>query len=127
MVTSGPAQTRSFSPLTAAFLVDLVDLITFGPLGIRAGLLLGALAGFVLAPSLGFEKRRWLPALLAGVYCMVPGTAVVPLAAALTGLRLLSAPREPAPPVEGEREEPTGSIDANYRSSWDEDPKRPPD
>ena len=106
-----------------ALLLDLADLLTFGPLGLWTGLLLGLVLGWMLAPQLGFASRRWLPSLLAGVYCMTPGTALIPLAAIWTGVRSLASPPG-QPPARGA--DARGSLEADYEARWedDEDPPR---
>ena len=84
----GPAPSRSLpgmakrivGPMIAAIAIDLLDLATFGPVGLYTGLLLGAVAGYWLAPLLGFPPhRRWLSALATGVYCTLPLTGPLPL------------------------------------------------
>ncbi|MCA9511218.1 MAG: hypothetical protein KC560_10985 [Myxococcales bacterium] len=87
------------SPALAGLLVDATDLATFGPLGLAIGGLAGALVGWQVAPRLGLAERRWLPSLLAGVYCMAPGTSFVPLATllAVAGSLLGAIPKDAAP------------------------------
>ncbi len=64
-------------PLTAGLIVDVVDLSTFG----APGLVIGALAGWVLAGQLRFSWRGRLSAAAAcGVYCLFPPTNFLPLA-----------------------------------------------
>lgn len=85
-------------PYLAAALLDAVDLATFGPLGLWLGFLLGSLAGWFLAESLGFKpQNRWMGAALGGVYCMLPGTSVLPVATFVTAVRQFSGRREPPP------------------------------
>jgi hypothetical protein len=117
----------ALSAVGTALLLDAADLITFGPIGVWTGLLLGGLLGWGLAPQLGFPGRRWLPSILAGLYCMMPGTALMPLAAIFVGVRSLSAPVPPPiePPVEP-RAEP-GAIEAEYKSRWDDESSDPRD
>jgi len=72
-------------PALAGMALDLLDLITMGPIGLWTGMIVGTAFGYVLAPTLGFSaKRRWLCALLAGIYCTLPTTGFVPLATVLT-------------------------------------------
>lgn len=74
---------RLLGPMLAGLAIDAVDLATFGPIGVYYGLLLGGAVGWFLAPSLGFPARkRWVSALLTGVYCTMPFTSVLPLATA---------------------------------------------
>ena len=77
--------------ILVGFLLDGLDLLTFGPLGIRLGFIVGFLAAFFLFSSVGIPmKKRLLYSLAAGVYCLIPGTERWPLGtilAALMGLR----------------------------------------
>jgi hypothetical protein len=69
-------------------LLDAVDLATFGPLGLWVGFVLGSLTGWFLAESLGFKRgNRWMGGVLGGLYCMLPGTSVLPVATIVTALR----------------------------------------
>ncbi|MBX3373647.1 MAG: hypothetical protein KF817_07420 [Phycisphaeraceae bacterium] len=71
-------------PIGAGMVLDAVDLITMGPLGLTAGLALGAVVGWWLAPVFGLRgRRRWIAAVLAGAYCAIPGTEVLPMATVL--------------------------------------------
>lgn len=96
-----PRLNRAFGPVAAGMLLDLIDLATFGPIGLITGLPVGAAAGWWMASALGVEKknRRWF-ALAAAIYCTIPFTAVIPLAT-LTGayVRFKQSDRErlPAP------------------------------
>ena len=107
-------------PIAGGMLLDALDLATFGPVGLRAGLVVGALAGWLLAPGLGVSpKRRWLVALGAGAYCMVPFTAFLPLGTLAGALVRLRGAKPDEPP-----EEPPGateSIEAEYSARWDDD------
>lgn len=72
---------RAFGPIVAGLIIDLVDLATFGPVGLVLGLPVGGLAGYWMGRALGFDKRASLwCALAAGVYCTIPGTELIPLA-----------------------------------------------
>ena len=77
--------------ILVGLLLDALDLLTFGPLGIRFGFFVGFVAAFVLFSLVGVSlKRRFLCSLLAGIYCLVPGTERFPLGtvlAAMMGLR----------------------------------------
>ena len=119
-----PAQGSTAAPpsvLTSvgtALLVDAADLITFGAIGVWTGFLLGAVLGWTLAPQLGFPERRWLPAVFAGAYCMMPGTALVPLAAIVTGVRgWAEKHQQPEPPADPPAR--PGAIEADYEARWD--------
>lgn len=71
---------RAFGPVVAGMILDLVDLATFGPVGLFLGLPIGGLAGYWLGFALGLSpKARWVCALAGGVYCTIPGTEFLPL------------------------------------------------
>jgi hypothetical protein len=92
-------------------LLDLLDLATPGPVGLELGLPLGAVAGWLLA-SRGRAQggAHLLLALLAAVYCMLPGTEPLPLAtAASVVLRLLGGGAQGGDPP---------APRADYTSSW---------
>lgn len=72
---------RAFGPVVAGLIIDFVDLATFGPIGLYLGLPIGAFAGYWMGRALGLApKPSLLCALAAGIYCMVPGTEMLPLA-----------------------------------------------
>lgn len=75
----------ALGPIAAGILLDLLDLATFGPVGLIIGLPVGAAAGWWMAGALGVEKenRKWF-ALGAAIYCAIPFTELIPLAT-LTG------------------------------------------
>jgi len=102
-----------YAPVLAGFILDAFDFATLGPVGLCAGLLVGGAAGWWLAPSFGFRpERRWLCALLAGVYCALPFTSYLPVAT-LLGLSSRLAGGGPA-------ERPGAEvIDVEFRPSRD--------
>lgn len=72
---------RAFGPIAAGIIVDFVDFITFGPIGLILGLPVGGLAGYWMGSCLRLSPRTcWLCAVTAGVYCTVPFTELLPLA-----------------------------------------------
>lgn len=72
---------RAFGPVVAGLIIDFVDLATFGPIGLYLGLPIGAFAGYWMGRALGLApKPSLLCALAAGLYCMMPGTEMLPLA-----------------------------------------------
>ncbi|MBW2274095.1 MAG: hypothetical protein JRG96_12545 [Deltaproteobacteria bacterium] len=111
---------RFFGPMVAGLAIDGLDLITYGPIGLYAGLILGGSAGYLLAPMLGFSERgRWLSALLTGVYCTVPLTGFLPAAAIAAGLSQVFLHGQEARPDEITNEgdpalRPEGSIEVDY-------------
>jgi hypothetical protein len=75
---------RAFGPVAAGLVIDMLDLATFGPIGLFIGLPIGALMGYWMGQSLGLEpKARGWCALAAGIYCLVPVTEFLPLATLL--------------------------------------------
>ena len=112
----------------SGLLLDLADLVTFGPIGLWAGAALGLLLGWSLAPQLGFASRRWLPAALSGLYFTTPGTALLPLAGLLAAVRSLTAraraaaPQPAAPSPDVARRQGGDAIEADYVSRWHDDP-----
>jgi hypothetical protein len=90
---------RAFGPIAAGILLDVLDLTTFGPIGLILGLPVGAAAGWWMADALGVEKknRKWF-ALSAAIYCALPFTEVIPLAT-LTGAYVRFRQGGPKPPL----------------------------
>ncbi len=78
---------RAFGPVVAGLVIDFVDLATFGPIGLYLGLPIGGFAGYWMGRALGLERKPSLVcALLAGVYCMIPGTEMIPVATVVGAL-----------------------------------------
>ena len=104
MEKSSPAQpkpsqaqrlNRAFGPVVAGLVIDFVDLATFGPIGLYLGLPIGAFAGYWMGRALGLDRKpSLLCALAAGIYCMMPGTEMIPIA---TVVGALARYRESAP------------------------------
>jgi hypothetical protein len=77
--SSGPYKRaeRAFGPILAGVFLDAIDLASMGP----GGFILGGLAGYWIASIYALPlNRRLLLAFLAGYYCMLPATHLVPLA-----------------------------------------------
>jgi hypothetical protein len=65
-----------------ALLIDALNLVLRGPLALKLGFPLGALAAFVILRRLGWRGQRlWTAVVLAGLYVMAPDPGVVPMAA----------------------------------------------
>jgi len=111
-------------PVLAGLLLDLLDLATYGPIGLWAGLLVGGLGGYLLAVSMGVpSQRRLFYAGLAGLYCMLPFTAFLPLGTllgTLVRLREHAPPRAPAASAPGPKAD-RPAIEAEFRSRWEDD------
>jgi len=72
---------RTFGPIAAGMIIDLVDLVLFGPIKLFLGFPIGGLTGYWMGRALGLNKKASLfCALAAGIYCMIPGTEFIPLA-----------------------------------------------
>ena len=75
---------RSFGFLIGAMILDIVDLASFGPLGI-GGFFIGIFVGWWMLSvyDLSIKTKIWL-SLLAGIYCLVPFTELIPVATLIT-------------------------------------------
>ena len=94
---------RAFGPVVAGLIIDFVDLATFGPIGRYLGFPIGAFAGYWMGRALGLERKPCLLcALAAGIYCMMPGTEMIPIATVVGALARYreSAPKSDAAPSE---------------------------
>ena len=102
--SQGQRLNRAFGPVVAGLIIDFVDLATFGPIGTYLGLPIGGFAGYWMGRALGLERKpSLLCALLAGVYCMIPGTEMIPVA---TIVGALARYRESAPQAEVDTAKP---------------------
>lgn len=74
-----------FTPILAGLFIDLVDFLTWGPHGLRKGLVVGGVTGLWLGwlNKMPLSKSV-IGALLAGIYCAVPFTERLPLATIIT-------------------------------------------
>ena len=89
---------RAFGPVVAGLIIDLVDLATFGPIGLVLGLPIGGAAGYWMGRTLGLGKKpSLLCALAAGIYCTIPGTEFLPIAT-LVGAFARYSESKPKPP-----------------------------
>jgi hypothetical protein len=72
---------RSLGPVGAGMVLDLVDFATFGPIGIFLGYIAGSAVSWYLTGVLGLPmKWRKMISIFGGIYCMVPGTELIPVA-----------------------------------------------
>jgi hypothetical protein len=77
----------ALGPLAGGMLIDFADLITPGPVGVFGGLLVGMPVGWWVASIYGFSvPSRCLIATLAGIYCTIPGTELIPLATMVSAI-----------------------------------------
>ena len=110
---------KVLGPVLAGLMLDLLDFATYGPVGLSAGLVVGGIGGYFLAWSLGVDSsRRLFYAGLAGIYCMMPFTAFLPVATVLGTIIQLRESDPPEPPAGPDGSPP--SLEAEYRSRWDE-------
>jgi hypothetical protein len=87
-----------WAPILTALAIDLADLAMIGPTGLVAGFWVGFALTGMLTLATGVPLRRAaVLSLLAGIYCMLPFTDLVPLATMLTLLRLALLRRSPEP------------------------------
>ncbi|MEZ6121630.1 MAG: hypothetical protein R3C49_00485 [Planctomycetaceae bacterium] len=71
---------RAIGPVAAGMIIDALDVLTLGPVGLLLGIPVGVIAGYWLGRSLGLEKNASLVcAAAAAVYCTVPLTEILPL------------------------------------------------
>jgi hypothetical protein len=102
----GPAPQPGVRAGRRGLIIDFVDLATFGPIGRYLGFPIGAFAGYWMGRALGLERKPCLLcALAAGIYCMMPGTELIPIA---TVVGALARYRESAPKPDAAPSEPHG-------------------
>ena len=78
---------RSFGPLAGGYLLDLMDLATFGPVGFYLGPVLGGLLGWWLATVYRFGVLgQSVMTFITALYCVLPGTELLPLATIVLAL-----------------------------------------
>ena len=81
------------TPLFGAMLLDVADLFSLGPQALPLAVLVAAPLGWGVAAALGFKRNgRLVSALVAGIYCLLPGMELLPAATATSLLAVLSAP-----------------------------------
>jgi hypothetical protein len=88
----GPPPTAG-RKILAGLVIDVLDLILRGPLGVRLGLPVGFIVGLVLARWLGLRPgRSLLLAAVTGIYCMAPMTGRLPLGTVVATLMSIPLP-----------------------------------
>ena len=71
----------AFGPIIAGILIDIMDLSTFGPIGIFSGMLVGGALAYWICHIYAIPmKQRWIWVMLAGGYCTIPMTEFIPIA-----------------------------------------------
>lgn len=74
----------ALGPLGTGLLLDLLDLATFGPIGLVLGAAIGGYAGWVLGKYEGIQRELRLAfAICTAAYMMIPFTEPVPAATIL--------------------------------------------
>lgn len=96
--SSPPPSTRTYSrrnAVLAGLILDGVDLMTAGPIGLYGGFVFGAAAGWWAAREFGLGRRGrvWM-ALAGAVYAATPATELLPLGT-LAGALVRLGPRDP--------------------------------
>ncbi|MGI8979991.1 MAG: hypothetical protein ACR2FY_12265 [Pirellulaceae bacterium] len=80
------------APLFGAMLLDFADLLSLGPQALPLAALVAAPLGWAVAAGLGCKRNgRLLSALVAGIYCLLPGMELIPAASATSLLAALAA------------------------------------
>ncbi|MDP2653349.1 MAG: hypothetical protein Q8Q08_04885 [Candidatus Omnitrophota bacterium] len=92
----GKRAERALGPIAAGMILDCVDLATFGPVGLFLGPIVGGVVGWYLAGAAQLPEKWRLPAaILSGVYCMTPGTEIIPVATIIGALSRFWGPSVP--------------------------------
>ena len=75
---------RALGPILGGLILDFVDIVTFVPIGLFGGFLVGGLVGWWIATLYEFSPRgRAFLAILAALYTPVPLTEPLPIATAV--------------------------------------------
>ncbi len=103
---------RALGPLAAGLLLDFADLATFGPIGIVAGFFVGITVALWICSIYRFPLRtKVIMALLAGLYCMVPMTELLPLATLVAaGCRFFEQPPSEPPAQSASRKKVASTV-----------------
>jgi hypothetical protein len=80
------------APMLGGMLMDLADLFSLGPQAVPLAILVAAPLGWGIAAALGLSRTwRLGSALVAGIYCLLPGMELIPAATATSLLGVLSS------------------------------------
>ena len=91
---------RALGPIAGGVMIDLVDLATFGPIGIVLGLVFGGGIGWWVGSIYRFSPgKRVLWALVCGIYCTIPFTAIFPVMTIISAVARFG--EDPGPPANG--------------------------
>jgi hypothetical protein len=93
---------RAIGPIAGAMILDAADFVTFGPLGLYAGALVGVTVGWWVTGFYRFsQSSRLFWAVMAAVYCTVPMTELLPIATVMSATaRFFDDPGGAAEPVD---------------------------
>lgn len=92
---------HAMGPVAAGMIIDAVDFVTFGPIGLAIGIPVGAIAGYWLGQSMALEKNACIfCAVVAGIYCTIPFTELLPLGTMVGALVRYKDANRPQAPVE---------------------------
>lgn len=71
---------HSLGPILPGLLIDLVDLLTLGPVGLAFGMIAGGAAGYWIGKQYGLPRdKRIKGCIIAGLYCAMPFTGFLPM------------------------------------------------
>jgi hypothetical protein len=71
----------ALGPIAGCLVLDLMDFVTLGPIGLVIGVPIGAAIGWWLGSLYGLERAGKITvAVLSAVYCTIPFTEILPLA-----------------------------------------------
>lgn len=83
----------SIFPVLGGLILDFTDFVTFGPIGLYFGFVIGSVIGYLVSRIYGFSlKSTIIWSLLAGVYCTIPGTGVFPIATIISAVSRFNHP-----------------------------------
>jgi hypothetical protein len=91
----------ALGPIAGGLVLDFVDLVTFGPIGLAVGPIVGGIVGWWLCSFYRLTgATRLLAIVAAGVYCFIPFTEPFPLATIVAAMGRFVNPHapEPSPP-----------------------------
>ncbi len=74
-------------PIAGGLILDFADFVTMGSIGIYIGMIVGCLVGYLVSGIYKFPRKwRMYCTILAGIYCMIPGTFFLPLATIVSAM-----------------------------------------
>ncbi len=84
---------HAFGPIVGALILDAADFVTFGPVGLYCGVLVGGLIGWWLGSFYAFDRTtRLVVVALAAAYTTIPMTEFIPLATIVSAIARYRAP-----------------------------------